>query len=134
MFDEWANPEVTKGFAERLLVVSLVGSERPQIARVPAGDLPGEVYIAFDGTLNVLDAARDRGIERVVVASSSSVYGKPQYPPYDEAHPTTPVSPYGASKPAASATPARTVRCTTCRSWRCGTSQSTARGCDRTWP
>jgi UDP-glucose 4-epimerase len=54
-----------------------------------------------DGTLNVLDAARESGVERVVVASSSSVYGVPRYLPYDEAHPTTPVSPYGASKLAA---------------------------------
>ena len=57
--------------------------------------------VNVDGTLNVLDAARDTGIERVVLASSSSVYGKPQYLPYDESHPTTPVSPYGASKLAA---------------------------------
>ncbi|MFB6308717.1 MAG: SDR family oxidoreductase [Haloarculaceae archaeon] len=57
--------------------------------------------INVDGTLNVLDAARDTGVERVVLASSSSVYGKPQYLPYDEVHPTTPVSPYGASKLAA---------------------------------
>jgi len=57
--------------------------------------------VNVDGTLNVLDTARDHGIERVVVASSSSVYGKPQYLPYDEQHPTTPVSPYGASKLAA---------------------------------
>jgi UDP-glucose 4-epimerase len=54
-----------------------------------------------DGTLNVLDACRDEGIERFVMASSSSVYGVPQYLPYDEVHPTTPVSPYGASKLAA---------------------------------
>jgi UDP-glucose 4-epimerase len=57
--------------------------------------------VNVDGTLNVLDAARDSGIERVVVASSSSVYGVPRDLPYDEAHPTTPVSPYGASKLAA---------------------------------
>ncbi|WP_415380205.1 NAD-dependent epimerase/dehydratase family protein [Halosimplex sp. TS25] len=54
--------------------------------------------VNVDGTLNVLDAAREHGVERFVLASSSSVYGKPRYLPYDEDHLTTPVSPYGASK------------------------------------
>jgi UDP-glucose 4-epimerase len=57
--------------------------------------------VNVDGTLNILDAARESGVERIVMSSSSSVYGKPQYLPYDEEHPTTPVSPYGASKLAA---------------------------------
>jgi UDP-glucose 4-epimerase len=57
--------------------------------------------VNVDGTLNVLDAARDAGVERLVFASSSSVYGPPEYLPYDERHPTAPVSPYGASKLAA---------------------------------
>jgi UDP-glucose 4-epimerase len=57
--------------------------------------------VNVDGTLNVLEAARETGTERIVLASSSSVYGKPRYLPYDEDHPTTPVSPYGASKLAA---------------------------------
>jgi UDP-glucose 4-epimerase len=53
------------------------------------------------GTLNILEAARQTDIERLVFASSSSEYGKPEYLPYDEDHPTTPISPYGVSKLAA---------------------------------
>jgi len=57
--------------------------------------------VNVDGTLNVLDAARDTDLKRIVLASSSSVYGERKYLPYDEDHPTTPVSAYGASKLAA---------------------------------
>jgi len=57
--------------------------------------------VNVEGTLNILDAARENDVKRIVYASSSSVYGKPEYLPYDEQHPTTPVSPYGASKLAA---------------------------------
>ena len=50
------------------------------------------------GTLNVLKAAKEAGIKRVVFSSSSSVYGAPNYLPTDEEHPTNPISIYGASK------------------------------------
>jgi len=50
------------------------------------------------GTLNVLIAATDESVRRVVYASSSSVYGDPQDPLRREDQPTDPISPYGASK------------------------------------
>jgi UDP-glucose 4-epimerase len=53
------------------------------------------------GTLRVLDAARRTGVGHVILASSSSVYGAAGAPPLHEALPTTPLSPYGASKLAA---------------------------------
>ena len=52
----------------------------------------------LNGSQTILEAARKHDIKRVINASSSSVYGKPQYLPYDEDHPHEPVSPYGASK------------------------------------
>ena len=50
------------------------------------------------GTLNVLQAARDTGVERVVVTSTSEVYGTARYVPIDEAHPFQGQSPYSATK------------------------------------
>ncbi len=50
------------------------------------------------GTLNLLEAAADSGVRKVINASSSSVYGKVSYLPFDEDHPNVPISPYGASK------------------------------------
>lgn len=50
------------------------------------------------GTLNVLQAAKDFNIERVLVTSTSEVYGTAQYVPIDENHPRQPQSPYSASK------------------------------------
>lgn len=50
------------------------------------------------GTLNVLLAARDAGVRRVVYASSSSVYGSAPLEPKREDLPVAPLSPYGVSK------------------------------------
>ena len=50
------------------------------------------------GTLNVLQAARDLSIERVLVTSTSEVYGTAQYVPIDEKHPFQGQSPYSATK------------------------------------
>jgi len=55
------------------------------------------------GTLNVLTAAREKEVEKVVQTSTSEVYGTAQYIPIDEKHPKQPQSPYSASKIAADA-------------------------------
>jgi NAD dependent epimerase/dehydratase len=50
------------------------------------------------GTLNVLQAARDLGTNRVLITSTSEVYGTAQYVPIDEKHPLQGQSPYSATK------------------------------------
>lgn len=50
------------------------------------------------GTLNICQAARDTGVERLLVTSTSEVYGTAQYVPIDELHPRSPQSPYSATK------------------------------------
>ena len=63
-------------------------------------------YVATDsyvdtnvkGTLNICQVARENGVKRILVTSTSEVYGTAQYVPIDEKHPKQPQSPYSASK------------------------------------
>ena len=57
--------------------------------------------VNLEGTLNVLLAARDEGVRRVVYSSSSSVYGTRRELPVPESSPPDPISPYGVAKLAA---------------------------------
>jgi UDP-glucose 4-epimerase len=57
--------------------------------------------VNVEGTLNVLLAARDEGVRRVVYSSSSSVYGPRRELPVNEDMPPDPISPYGVAKLAA---------------------------------
>lgn len=50
------------------------------------------------GTLNVLHAAKDQGISRILVTSTSEVYGSAKFVPMTEAHPFQGQSPYSATK------------------------------------
>jgi len=50
------------------------------------------------GTLNICQAAKENGVKRVLITSTSEVYGTAQYVPIDENHPKQPQSPYSASK------------------------------------
>lgn len=53
------------------------------------------------GTLNILQAAKQLNIKKIVHTSTSEVYGTAQYAPIDEDHPINPQSPYAATKSAA---------------------------------
>lgn len=50
------------------------------------------------GTLNLLDAMRRHGVERLVFSSTAAVFGMPVTDVIDEDRPKAPINPYGASK------------------------------------
>jgi NAD dependent epimerase/dehydratase len=67
---------------------------------IPYSYVAPDSYVATNvtGTLNICQAARDNGCERIIHTSTSEVYGTAQYVPIDEKHPIQPQSPYSASK------------------------------------
>lgn len=50
------------------------------------------------GTICLLQAMQAAQVHTLVFSSSATVYGQPEYLPYDEAHPTNPINPYGDTK------------------------------------
>ena len=50
------------------------------------------------GTLNLLNAMLDNGVDKIVFSSTAATYGEPEYIPIDEKHPQNPINPYGQSK------------------------------------
>lgn len=63
---------------------------------------PARYYdVNVGGTAVLLGAMERAGCHGIVFSSSATVYGEPQYLPYDEAYPTRPVNPYGRTKLAA---------------------------------
>ncbi|MDO8871630.1 MAG: SDR family NAD(P)-dependent oxidoreductase [Methanoregula sp.] len=67
---------------------------------IPYSYVAPESYINTNikGTLNIMQACLDAGVDRVVHTSTSEVYGTAQYTPIDEKHPLQGQSPYSASK------------------------------------
>ncbi len=112
--DAWAAAgggvfELLEGDIRRPDVVGRAVSERdvifhlaaiPSVARSVADPLTSH-QVNVDGTLNVLLAARDAGVRRLVFASSSSIYGDSPTLPKVESMPNQPISPYGLDKLAA---------------------------------
>ena len=69
--------------------------------RRSVADPSTDAHVNVGGTAAVLEAARDTGARRVVLASTAGVYGDPETIPTPEASPIAPLSPYGAGKAAA---------------------------------
>lgn len=82
-------PDAVMHFAAK----SIVGDS----GRDPAGYYANNLL----GTLNLLNAMRAQGVERLVFSSTAAVYGEPEQTPITETHPLRPVNVYGATKLAA---------------------------------
>ncbi len=67
---------------------------------IPYSYVAPESYVDTNvkGTLNICQAAKENGVKRILITSTSEVYGTAQYVPIDEKHPKQPQSPYSASK------------------------------------
>lgn len=67
---------------------------------IPYSYVAPESYLDTNikGTLNICQAAKENGVKRVLITSTSEVYGTARYVPIDENHPKQPQSPYSATK------------------------------------
>ncbi|MED4461189.1 NAD-dependent 4,6-dehydratase LegB [Metabacillus fastidiosus] len=90
--DPYGVKEAMKGCDIVLHLASLIA--------IPYSYHSPETYVDTNikGTLNVLQAARDLGVSKVIHTSTSEVYGTAQYVPINEDHPLQGQSPYSASK------------------------------------
>jgi NAD dependent epimerase/dehydratase len=70
---------------------------------IPYSYVSPEAYVETNikGSLNILQAAKDLGVKKVIHTSTSEIYGTAQFFPIHEQHPVNPQSPYAASKSAA---------------------------------
>jgi NAD dependent epimerase/dehydratase len=96
--------DVTDPFLVRTLVMDCdIVMHLAALIGIPYSYLAPASYVAanINGTLNVLEACRHANTARVIVTSTSEVYGTAIYTPIDEGHPLQGQSPYSASKIAA---------------------------------
>ena len=73
---------------------------RAALIAIPYSYIAPDSYVDTNikGTLNICQACKDNGVGRLVVTSTSEVYGTARYVPIDEKHPKQPQSPYSATK------------------------------------
>ena len=98
--DVWSgdvrDPEFCKRFVEGADIVFHLAA----LIAIPYSYIAPYSYIDTNikGTLNICQAVKDNGNQRLLVTSTSEVYGTALYVPIDEHHPKQPQSPYSASK------------------------------------
>lgn len=88
------------GFCKSLCKGAEIVFHLAALIAIPYSYVVPDSYIDTNvkGTLNMLQAVRDCGVERILITSTSEVYGTALYVPIDEKHPRQPQSPYSASK------------------------------------
>lgn len=98
--DVWSgdvrDPEFCRKFTEGADTVFHLAA----LIAIPYSYIAPDSYVDTNikGTLNICQAARDHGNQRLLVTSTSEVYGTAKYVPIDEKHPKQPQSPYSATK------------------------------------
>lgn len=90
------DPEFCKKFTEGVDTVFHLAA----LIAIPYSYIAPDSYVDTNikGTLNICQAARDHANQRLLVTSTSEVYGTARYVPIDEKHPKQPQSPYSATK------------------------------------
>jgi NAD dependent epimerase/dehydratase len=85
---------------QRLVLDCEVVMHLAALIGIPYSYVAPESYVATNvtGTVHILEACRHSNVQRLIITSTSEVYGTAQYTPIDEVHPLQGQSPYSASK------------------------------------
>ena len=99
-FQVIAGDVADRGFVQKAVADQEIVFHLAALIGIPYSYSAPESYVNTNikGTLNIMQACVDAGIERIIQTSTSEVYGTAQYTPIDEHHPLQGQSPYSASK------------------------------------
>ena len=86
--------EVSRVVKDSDIVIHLAASPLPISLEKPKMN----ARINIEGTLNIMDAAREHNVEKIIFSSASSLVGEVKYNPVDEKHPCKPKTPYAVAK------------------------------------
>ncbi|MFH1699368.1 MAG: GDP-mannose 4,6-dehydratase [Candidatus Zixiibacteriota bacterium] len=87
--------DVKRAIGKNDIIIHLAAQIAIPYSYISPGDF---LNVNTVGTINILNASREKDIKRIVQLSTSEVYGSAQYLPIDEKHPQVAQSPYAASK------------------------------------